>query len=172
MMKELSQEAYEYLEEIDPKSWCRAFFKELPKSDMLLNNSCEVFNKYILDARELPIRSMLDKIKNQLMTRFYSKNTESDEWCGIIYPKIRKKLDKQVEMSNNCFAMPALKGIFQVTGLTGSYTIDLNKNVCECRSWQLTGIPCRHAISCLRHERLKPEDSVCQSYSISAYKQA
>ena len=28
MMKELSQEAYEYLEEIDPKAWCRAFFKE------------------------------------------------------------------------------------------------------------------------------------------------
>ena len=45
MMKELSQEAYEYLEEIDPKAWCRAFFKELPKPDMLLNNSCEVFNK-------------------------------------------------------------------------------------------------------------------------------
>ena len=120
----------------------------------------------------MPIRSMLNKINNQLMTRFYSKNVESDEWCGIICPKIRKKLDKQAEMSNNCFAVPALKGIFQVSGLTGNYIVDLNKNVCECGSRQLTGIPCRHAISCLRHERLKPENMVCPSYSISAYKQA
>lgn len=172
MMKELNQEAYEYLEAIDPRSWCRAFFKELPKSDLLLNNTCEVFNKYILDAREMPIRSMLDKINNQLMTRYYNKNLESDEWCGIICPKIRKKLDKQVEMSNNCLAMPVLKGVFQVKGLTGDYLVDINKDECECGSWQLRGIPCRHACSVLRHERIKPETRVCPSYSISAFKQA
>jgi transposase-like protein len=45
LMKELNQEAYDYLEAIDPKSWCRAFFKHLPRSDLLLNNTCEVFNK-------------------------------------------------------------------------------------------------------------------------------
>ncbi|KAM0835598.1 hypothetical protein ACQ4PT_062837 [Festuca glaucescens] len=54
-MKALSPEAYDYLEEIDQKSWCRAlgctdtskkaFFNELPKPDLLLNNTCEVFNK-------------------------------------------------------------------------------------------------------------------------------
>ncbi|XP_010240776.1 uncharacterized protein LOC104585551 [Brachypodium distachyon] len=50
--------------------------------------------RYILDARELPILSMLEKIKNKLMTRFYSKNKECEEWAGNICPKIRKKLDK------------------------------------------------------------------------------
>ncbi|KAM0835599.1 hypothetical protein ACQ4PT_062837 [Festuca glaucescens] len=145
-MKALSPEAYDYLEEIDQKSWCRAlgctdtskkaFFNELPKPDLLLNNTCEVFNKYIMDARELPMRSMLEKIKNQLMTRIYSKNVESNEWAGIICPKIRKKLDKQVEMSNNSFAKPALKGIFQVAGLTGPYTVDLNK--IDQKAWQKT----------------------------------
>ena len=44
-MKELNLEAYEYLEAIEPSSWCRAFFQELPKCDLLLNNNCEVFNK-------------------------------------------------------------------------------------------------------------------------------
>jgi hypothetical protein len=70
--------------------------------------------RYILDARELPIRSMFDKVNNQLMVRHYNKNLESDEWCGLICPKIRKKLDKQVEISNNCFATPTLKGVFHV----------------------------------------------------------
>ena len=44
-MKELDLEAYKYLEAIDPHSWCRAHFSELPKCDMLLNDTCEVFNK-------------------------------------------------------------------------------------------------------------------------------
>jgi hypothetical protein len=29
----------------DPRQWCRAFFEDLPKCDLLLNNICEVFNK-------------------------------------------------------------------------------------------------------------------------------
>jgi DNA-binding ferritin-like protein (Dps family) len=44
-MKALDQDAYEYLEGIDPRQWCRAFFEDLPKCDLLLNNICEVFNK-------------------------------------------------------------------------------------------------------------------------------
>ena len=44
---------------------------------MLLNNNCEVFNKYILEARELPILSMLERIKNQIMTRHYNKQKEA-----------------------------------------------------------------------------------------------
>ena len=44
-MKALDQDAYEYLEAIDPRQWCKAFFEDLPKCDLLLNNICEVFNK-------------------------------------------------------------------------------------------------------------------------------
>ena len=47
-MKELNQDAYEWLEKIPPNTWVRAFFSTFPKCDILLNNSCEVFNKYIL----------------------------------------------------------------------------------------------------------------------------
>jgi hypothetical protein len=44
-MKALNVQAHEYLEEIPPNTWCRAFFSDFPKCDILLNNSCEVFNK-------------------------------------------------------------------------------------------------------------------------------
>jgi hypothetical protein len=50
------------LEKMAPNTWVRAFFIEYPKCDILLNNTCEVFNRYILDARELPILCMLQSI--------------------------------------------------------------------------------------------------------------
>ena len=90
-MKEIDQQAFEWLEKMPPKTWVRAFFSEFPKCDLLLNNNCEVFNKYILEAREMSILSMLQMIKQQLMTRYYSKQLEAVKFVGTICPKIRKK---------------------------------------------------------------------------------
>jgi hypothetical protein len=44
-MKLLHPDAHAWLEELDPKTWVRAFQSELPKCDVLLNNNSEVFNK-------------------------------------------------------------------------------------------------------------------------------
>ena len=62
-MKTLDKDAYERLEKRAPNTWVRAFFSEYPKCDILLNNNCEVFNKYTLGIGELPIRTMLQRIK-------------------------------------------------------------------------------------------------------------
>jgi hypothetical protein len=97
-MKVLDKKAYEWLEKMPPHTWVRAFFSEYPKCDILLNNSCEVFNKYILDAREMPILSMLEKIRGQLMTRYYNKQKELDQMQGSVCPKIRKKVLKMLNM--------------------------------------------------------------------------
>ena len=55
-MKALDANAYEWLSKMAPNTWVRAYFSTFPKCDILLNNNnCEVFNNYILEARELPI---------------------------------------------------------------------------------------------------------------------
>jgi len=68
-MKALSVDGHKWLEKMEPKTWVRAYFSEFPKCDILLNNNCEVFNKYNLEARELPILNMFESIRTQLMTR-------------------------------------------------------------------------------------------------------
>jgi hypothetical protein len=170
MMRTLNPDAYAWLEQKPPQTWVRAFFSTYPKCDILLNNNCEVFNKYILEAREMPVLSMLEQIKTQLMTRHYTKEKEvGDMWQGPICPKIRKKLQKNTEFANTCYALPAGKGIFEVQGRNNKYIVDINLKQCECRRWDLTGIPCSHAISCLRHERISPESMVSNCYSTSSF---
>jgi hypothetical protein len=44
-MRVLNADAHAWLENLDPKTWVRAFQSDLPKCDILLNNNCEVFNK-------------------------------------------------------------------------------------------------------------------------------
>ncbi|KAK1630887.1 hypothetical protein QYE76_005202 [Lolium multiflorum] len=45
-MKEDNQEAFDWVEELAPNTWIKAFFSDFPKCDMLLNNHSEVFNRY------------------------------------------------------------------------------------------------------------------------------
>ena len=118
----------------------------------------------------MPILSMLEQIKGQLMSRFYKKQREvGEEWQGPICPKIKKIINRNIEWANTCYAMPAGQGIFQVQDRDYSFIVDTNMKTCDYRRWDLSGIPCSHAISCLRHERITPESVVPECYSSNSY---
>ena len=126
-------------------------------------------NRYILDAREMPVLSMFLKIKSQLMTRFATKIEKIEEMPSPLCPKIRKmKLFKLEDWANNCYPMEAGKGFFNVT--TGQFQVDILKQRCSCRKWQMTCIPCHHSITCFRHERISPESMVHTCYSVANIK--
>lgn len=173
-MKALNPAAFDWLDALDPKTWVRAFQSDIPKCDILLNNNCEVFNKYILDARELPCLAMLIKIKDQLMTRHYNKRKEANGWPGPLCPKIQKKLDKHIEWSNNSFVEGSGDGLFKVGEILNStptdYIVDLSHQTCTCKRWEKSGIPCPHAISCMRAEDWNPAEHVHKCYSVERYK--
>ncbi|KAK4404480.1 hypothetical protein Sango_0816600 [Sesamum angolense] len=61
--------AIDWLSDKPPEHWSRSHFNCFPKCDMLLNNICETFNSCILEAREKPILTMLEWIREFIMTR-------------------------------------------------------------------------------------------------------
>ncbi|CAL5408086.1 unnamed protein product [Camellia sinensis] len=65
-----------------------------------------------------------------------------------IGPKIHKVLEKN--KTNAVAYIPAFTGDkkFEVRGMHGDqFIVDLKKETCSCTRWELTGIPCAHAIS-------------------------
>ena len=69
-----------------------------------------------------------------------------------------------------CFASPSGQGVFQVQIKDYQHIVDINARTCDCRRWQLTGVPCCHAISCLRSERIPPESVLANCYSMESFK--
>nr|GEZ59808.1 hypothetical protein [Tanacetum cinerariifolium] len=61
-MKVVSQEAYEYLIQRNPNSWCRTFFRLESKCPNFENGICESFNRAILVQRTKSIITMLKDI--------------------------------------------------------------------------------------------------------------
>ncbi|KAH6770582.1 hypothetical protein C2S52_015385 [Perilla frutescens var. hirtella] len=60
------------------KEWSKSQFLTFGKCDTLVNNMCEQFNHCLLDARDKPVLTMLEWIREYMMTRF-QKNRDRAE---------------------------------------------------------------------------------------------
>jgi SWIM zinc finger len=162
-------EAYKWLKAKPAHQWSRSHFSSRVKCDMLLNNCCECFNKMILDSREKPILSMLESIRCKLMNRIYTKQIAMQKYSGDICPKIQKKLEKIKDLSSKCWPEPSSFKKFQVKCITDQFCIDMEAQTCSCRRWQLSGVPCSHAVSVMFFNKENPETYVDDCYHLATY---
>ncbi|XP_073152770.1 uncharacterized protein [Henckelia pumila] len=169
-LKEIDEKAYEWLANKPVQHWYRSHFTTFPKCDILLNNMCECFNRYILDAREKAMIPMFESIQNFLMVRF-QVNREMAEKCDEkLCPKIKKVLAKIYMYAARNFPMQADNTHFQIMGQDEQHTVDLGSRSCSCRKLDLTGIPCQHAVCAIWCNNGDPEDYVHRYYWIETYK--
>ncbi|KAJ1703111.1 hypothetical protein LUZ63_002890 [Rhynchospora breviuscula] len=166
----LSKAAFEWLKRKPPTEWTKSHFPTNSKCGMLLNNLCECFNKYILDARDKPIITMLEFIRTKLMRRLQVKRDEMLKYKGPICPKIQKKLDKWKEEAIKFNAVWNGAAQYQVTGVEGQFVVNIATFSCDCRRWDLTGIPCEHACASMRVNGLVPEEYVHDCYKVTKKK--
>lgn len=89
-MRDHSFTAFNWVENLSPRTWIKAFFDPFCKCDILLNNMCEVFNSYILDGRELPIKSMLDYIFWKISNRMVGKQGRQKSGQAGFAPRYRR----------------------------------------------------------------------------------
>jgi hypothetical protein len=133
------------------------------------------FDRYILEARELPVLSMFERIKAQIMTRHYNKQREESKWTGIVCPKI-KKVDRNEEFSKKSFVDGAGDGLFAMAEMYNAtpteYIVDIKEKTCTCNRWQKCGIPCPHVLSAIRDERIDPLSLADHCYSVEMHNKA
>ena len=72
-MKAECKAAWEWMSRIPPKAWSRHAMDTNCKTDLVVNNLSEVFNKYILDVRNKLIVTMINGIKDKLLVRYQQK---------------------------------------------------------------------------------------------------
>ncbi|GJY54050.1 hypothetical protein Tco_0445714 [Tanacetum coccineum] len=58
--------AHEWLRKIPPKHWIRSQFSGKENRDLLINNICEVFNRQLLEARDSPVITALEYVREYL----------------------------------------------------------------------------------------------------------
>ena len=110
-------------------------------------------------------------IKNRVMRRLHTKRQMATKWDQTICPKVAKKIEK-----SNLFStlyIPTHNGHTRIRldGGDGPHVCDLEEKTCTCRRWQLTGLPCSHALCALRFNGDTYEPFVDECYTVDRYKQ-
>jgi hypothetical protein len=154
VIRGMDEEAFNYIDKVDPRMWSRHAFRESSYSDILLNNTAECFNSWILEAREKPILTCMEMIRRQIMNRFNLKRDGAATSTNSICPKIVRKLDRNKSNSRNYIARCSNKLQYEVDHCYDPRRIvDLGKRTCTCGRWQLSGIPCPHACCAIYRNR-------------------
>ncbi|WVZ87075.1 LOW QUALITY PROTEIN: hypothetical protein U9M48_033767 [Paspalum notatum var. saurae] len=130
--------------------------------DSVDNNICESFNKWI--ARFYPIISMLEAIRIKVIVRIQEQRAKAEKWMETICPNISKKLHVYIKQSVSNGAKK-----FEVKHWDHRFTIDLAKKECSCRYWQLSGLPCPHAVSSICFKTNSLDNYVADCYKVDRF---
>lgn len=173
-LKRQSDDAYKWFEDKFPEHWTRSHFRTNVKCDILLNNLCESWNAAILKFRGKPIITMLDGIRMDTMVRMANRRVAGMRWRDHVGPRIAKILDKIGQRTSDYRAYVAGEYKYQVVGgMYGSkHAVDLEAHTCTCRRWQLSGIPCVHAICAIFAKKQDPALYVDEMLSQTKYTDA
>ncbi|KAF7833126.1 Sporozoite surface protein 2 [Senna tora] len=159
-MRGVDENAYKHLLAISPRFWSKSIFNTTQHCDALLNNMSETFNSVIFDLREKPILTMLEAIREYLMNRWADSRKKITTHQESVLPRIKARLEKQVDMAGKWIPQWSGDEIFEVTSVyqaTDKFVVDLQKKECSCRAWMLTGIPCCHSIAAMNFMRKTPD---------------
>lgn len=166
------EDAAAWLSKIPPATWARHAFDTNCTTDLVVNNLSEVFNKFILDVRKKPIVTMIEGIRTKLMIRFNLKREGVAGCRWEITPTYAERLEIEKKWSNNYKPICAGPGIWQVSSGQRTHVVNLDERTCGCRKWDITGMPCNHAISAIYKSKQHPEDFVHEFFKKEMYKQA
>ncbi|KAH0761844.1 hypothetical protein KY290_017917 [Solanum tuberosum] len=165
----LSKSAAKDLLKYPPQTWCRAYLDTICKNQMVDNNFTESFNSWILEARGKPILKMLEDIRIKIMNRLREKEEDASKWTTDYSPKCMKLFTAYMRIAQLCSVDFNGDLGYEVSEGEDRHTVNLVEKKCTCRSWQLTGIPCPHAIKAMLYQKIEPKNEINWWYSKEAY---
>ncbi|KAF8389226.1 hypothetical protein HHK36_025919 [Tetracentron sinense] len=171
-MKRDKKEGYEWLMEIPMHSWSRHAFDPRVRSEHVTNNMTESFNQWVGDLRGKPILTLVDSIRVKLMSSIHRRYEKACAWESLVTPKIRRKLDAIKHDSRMGVVVFAGNEEYEVIEGFTTFVVNLHDKSCICQAWEISGLPCKHAVACIQRKRANLEEYCDEYYSKETYLRA
>ncbi|KAK7368888.1 hypothetical protein VNO80_10921 [Phaseolus coccineus] len=167
-IEEVSPEAAKWLQHFDPSQWALVHFKGTRFGH--LSSNIDEFTKWILDARELPIIQVMERIHSKLKTEFDDRRLKSSSWCSVLAPSAEKLMTEAISRASIYQVLRSDEVEFEVLSADRSDIVNIGNHSCSCRDWQLNGIPCSHAAAALISCRKDVYAFTHKSFTVASYR--
>ncbi|GKD64463.1 crooked neck-like protein 1 [Tanacetum coccineum] len=177
-LKTMNPKTHEWLNKIPAEHWARSHFSGRAKSNLLLNNVCEVFNGKIVKGRDKPVITLLEYIREYCMKRIVNIQGVIDK-CTSLLTQTTTRIMESIKKEAHLMKVQWNRvNTYQVSGSLGDQcVVDVVSMTCSCRKWELIGIPCRHVVAACWNMALNdratppPETWVNPCYWLSTWKE-
>ncbi|KAK6911711.1 MULE transposase domain [Dillenia turbinata] len=167
-IKNISLEAYNWVMQSEPKHWANAFF-EGARYNHMMSNFGELFCSWVSEANELPIIQMVDVIRGKIMELICTRQRDSNQWLTRLTPTMEEKLEKENTIVRSLQVLLSAGSTFEVRG-DSVEIVDIDNWVCTCKGWQLSGLPCSHAIAVFGCIGRNPYDYCSRYFTTEVYR--
>ncbi|XP_021742853.1 uncharacterized protein LOC110708933 [Chenopodium quinoa] len=156
----------------DQSKWSKHKFDPNVCNDLNTSNFVESFNSTLGVDRCRPVLTLLEGIRRVCMVRIASRHERAQGWeDNDLCPKIAKLVRDISKATSTCRAFQSSPGEYEIHEGRSQFPLSLNQKICSCGAWQLSDIPCRHAVRAMLHAKVDPHNYVSSWYSARTYKQ-
>ncbi|KAK9287663.1 hypothetical protein L1049_016100 [Liquidambar formosana] len=169
-MKCLSPEACEWIQQNKPEHWANAFFNG-SRYNHVKSNVADSFYNWVSEFPALPIVEVIETMRRKLMELIYKCRVDSDEWSSRLTPSAEEKLRKITSNSRSVEVLFSPGSTYNVRDTLGVINVvNLDDWECSCREWQITGLPCLHAVAVIDCFGKNVYDYCSKYFTIETYR--
>ncbi|KAI4338596.1 hypothetical protein MLD38_023634 [Melastoma candidum] len=168
-IKNISVDAYNWLIQSEPEHWANAFFVGARYNHMSSDFGQELYS-WVSEEPELPITQVIDVLRGKMMESIYSRRVASNEWATKLTPSKEEKLQVEASAAQTLQVLLSQGNAFEVRGADSSETVDIDHWDCSCKGWQLSGMPCSHAVAVFQWIDRSPYDYCSKYFTVEYYR--
>ncbi|KAL5571202.1 hypothetical protein UlMin_020799 [Ulmus minor] len=135
-IKTESKDAFEWLDQLEVRSWAFHAMDPRVKCDHVTSNFVESFNAWVGEDRYKPPITMLETIRSKILNLIYTRQQTAGRWNQHLTPDVYAK------------------------------------GKCDCNAWQMTGIPCVHALACISFIRANVDDYIHTYFTTEVWRRS
>ncbi|KAK3120751.1 hypothetical protein QOZ80_9AG0693220 [Eleusine coracana subsp. coracana] len=144
-IRNISSEAADWIIASKPEHWSDAIFRGC-RYDHLSSNILDAFDNWIPTKKESSIVLMIESLRTKIMEVIESRREACKAWPGPLTPTMEYKVEEEMLKAGKMTVLCSSETVFEVR-CNAIFVVNLENWECTCRRWQLSGIPCMHAIA-------------------------
>ncbi|KAJ9556381.1 hypothetical protein OSB04_010995 [Centaurea solstitialis] len=148
----------EMLLQIGADKWSRAHFPGL-RYNMMSSNSVESMNAHATVARKNTIVALMDYFRSYQQQWYSTRRTIAGAMNNKLTQWAELNVQRRMGKCSGWTAREIGYGKFEVNDGDRDAEVDIHNQTCTCKKWQLSGLPCGHAITVANHQGW---DDCCQ----------
>ncbi|WVZ48859.1 hypothetical protein U9M48_000259, partial [Paspalum notatum var. saurae] len=145
-IRSISSDAAGWVIARKPEHWSDSIFRGCRYGHSSLNIIADALDNWIPAKKESSMVLMIDSLRIKIKEAIESRREACRAWAGPLTPTAEDKVQAEVLNACNMDVVRSSETVFEVRG-DAVLVVDLASLECTCRRWQLSGLPCRHAVA-------------------------